>query len=102
MIPECIDRGPIRWYTYHRGIRGGIVRLLIYKNRLSFVKNFYFLDNEDYNLALRILKDKVARILHMKNEKYPQIYRLANYTLDATDVIEVTPAEFDNIFQTLQ
>jgi len=22
MIPEVIDRGPIRWYTYHQGIRG--------------------------------------------------------------------------------
>jgi len=101
MIPEVIDRGPIRWYTYHQGIRGGCVRLLIWKNRLSFVKSFSFATDEDYDLAIRILSNKIDRILHMKHEKHPQIYRLANYTIDASDVIEVTKEEFNNAFETL-
>ena len=101
MIPEVIDRGPIRWYKYHHGIKGGAFRLLIWKNRLSFVKTFAFWNDEDFNVAQRILQDKVARILYMKHEGKPEIYRLANYTLDATDVIEVTEEEFNSAFETL-
>ena len=101
MIPEVIDRGPIRWYTYWQGICGGCVRLLIWKNRLTFVKTFTFATDEDFDLACRILREKHMRILHMKHENHPQIYRMANYAVDASDVVEVTKEEFNYAFETL-
>lgn len=101
MIPEVIDRGPVRWHIDYQCIRGGIIRMLMYKNRLSFVKRFIFARDEDFELAQRILRDKVYRILYMKDEGHPQIYRIANYAIDATEVTEVSREEFDHIFETL-
>ncbi|MFW6121277.1 MAG: hypothetical protein ACOC80_10335 [Petrotogales bacterium] len=100
-MKEVIERGPLRWYIYHRGIRGGVVRCLIYKNRLNFIKQFTFATDEDYNIAMKILREKAARILYMKAEGHPQIYRLANYAIDATEVEEVTEKEFNYFFENL-
>jgi hypothetical protein len=98
MISEVNERGPIFWYSYHQGIRGGVLKLLIYKNRMSFVKLFSFCTNDKFNLSVKILTDNYSRILHMKNHTNPQIGRLASYAVDATKIQQVSKKDFDTMF----
>lgn len=92
---EVVERGIVKWKVYFTGIRGGIIKLYIRKNRVSFVKIFALRNTEDFETALRICKDKVARILHMKNGRCTDLARIANYCIDATSVEEMTKEEED-------
>jgi hypothetical protein len=78
----------IRWKICWTGIRGGAVLVHISKNRVAFIKRFVLKDNYSFETAQRILKDKVARILHLKNNVYPDLARLASYCIEATSVEE--------------
>ena len=86
---ETVERGIVKWKTVFTGIRGGDIQLHIVKNRVSFIKIFRLRNDDDFNTALRICKDKVARILHMKNGRNNDLARIANYCLDSTSVEEM-------------
>ena len=88
MITETTERGPLRWKINRIGIRGGIIRLKVNRNRMSFVKKFIFNDDETFNTAIKILRNKVTRVLHYKNEKNIYLGQVAQYAIDATEVIE--------------
>lgn len=92
---EVIERGPVKWAIEYEGIRGGAISLHICKNRTSFVKRFILIDNESFNIAIRICKEKVAQILHLKNQVHTDLARIANYCIDSTSVEEMTTEERD-------
>lgn len=88
---ETKERGLVKWQILQtwNGIRGGIIRLHIEKNRISFYKIFRFNNNEDFETAQKICKDKVSRILHFKNRLNTELARLATYCIEATSVEEM-------------
>lgn len=88
MIPETKVAGPLRWQVIWTGIRGGVIKLHIVKNRVSFVKKFVLKDKETFETAQKICREKVPRILHLKNHIYPDLALIANYCLEATSVEE--------------
>lgn len=88
-IKEYKERGPVYWKVCHNSIRGGIIKLTINKNRIVFDKNFILYNDEDFNIALNICKNKATRIIHMKNTNVPELGRLASYCIEATDVISM-------------
>lgn len=86
MIPPTKERGPLRWEIIFNGIRGGIIRIHVTKNNVSFYKKFIFRCDESFCTAIKILDDKVFRILHLKNNKDPKLGRLAEYAIESTVV----------------
>jgi hypothetical protein len=86
---DFIEMGPIKWIAYPSGIKGGYIKLHIIKNRTSFVKKFTFNQNEEYELAQKICKEKVSQILHLKNQKNPNLSIIANYCLNSTSIEEI-------------
>lgn len=90
---EIVERGIIKWTVEYEGIRGGAVSLYITKNRTSFIKRFILSDNEDFNTALKICKERVSQILHLKNPVNSALARIANYCIDSTSVEEMTTDE---------
>jgi hypothetical protein len=88
MIETAKERGPLFWKIKWIGIKGGIIRIKVYRNRLSFVKSFHFNDDVSFNIAKEIINDKVKRILHFKNQLNPNLGTLAQYCLDANEIIE--------------
>ena len=88
MINESEYVGRIWWQVSWTGLRGGVIKMLIYRERISFVKKFAFTDDESFNIAKRILGDKVAQILHLKNDKNYNLSRIAQYAIDAKEIIE--------------
>ena len=67
MIPITHKRGPLKWKVEFTGIRGGFIKARIEKNNISFCKKFMFRSDDSFDTAIRILDDKVFRILHLKN-----------------------------------
>jgi len=92
---EAVERGIVRWRVNYTGLRGGIIELYIRKNRVSFVKKFVLRNNETFETALKICKEKVFRILHMKNGVCTDLARIANYCIDSYSVEEMTLEERD-------
>ena len=88
-LPEVRDRGPVFWCLAWVGIRGGIVELKIHKNRMSFYKHFLFKNDEDFETAQRICKEKPQQIIHLKNTREPMLQRIAEYCIFATEVKEI-------------
>ena len=68
MISELDQAGPIWWRIIWAGIRGGIIEVKIHRNRISWVKKFMFNDDESFETAIKILKNKVTRVLHYKTK----------------------------------
>jgi len=85
----------VKWTVIYNGIRGGAILLYIVKNRTSFIKKFVLRDNESFETAKRICKEKVAQILHLKNPVNTNLARIANYCIDSTSVKEMTTEERD-------
>jgi len=96
---ETIVRGPVQWKVKYEGIRGGAIELHVVKNRVSFVKIIRLKKSEDFDTSLKICREKVSRILHIKNHKNPDLFRLANYCIDATSVEEMTTCNKINTFE---
>jgi len=92
---EVVDRRIVKWMVDYNGIRGGVILLFIVKNRTSFVKRFVLKDNESFETAIRICKEKVSQILHLKNSVNTNLARIANYCIDSTSVEEITTEERD-------
>ena len=77
MINETKERGPLFWKIKWIGINGGIIRIKVYRNRISFVKSLHFNDDISFNTAKEIIRDKVKRVLHFKNQLHPNLGILA-------------------------
>jgi len=88
MINESEYVGRIWWQVCWTGLRGGVIKILIYRERISFVKKYTFADDESFNIAKRIMRDRVAQILHLKNDKNSKLSQLAQYAIDAKEIIE--------------
>jgi len=88
MISETEFMGPMWWKISWEGIRGGLIKIKVHRNRISFVKTFHFNENETFETAIKILRNKVTRILHYKNQKHTYLGMLAQYAIDATEIIE--------------
>jgi len=90
MIRRAETRGELLWRPLFTGSRGGVVQLFINKNRIRFTKRIPLRNNEDFESAMKILRDKVYCIVHLKNKKNPDLARIAQYVIDATNVVEIT------------
>lgn len=86
MISDTNERGKLKWKVFWTGIRGGVIQAHISKNRISFQKKFIFKDDESFNTAIKILKERTFQILHYKDYDNPEVCRLAQYALESTSV----------------
>ena len=62
--------------------------MLVSRNRMSFVKKYIFKNDESFETAINILRNKVTRILHLRNDRVPALGKIANYALESTDIVE--------------
>lgn len=95
MIPKTNVRGPFKWKVEFAGIRGGVIKARIEKNNISFCKKFMFRSEDSFDTAIRILEDKVFRILHLKNNEDPELGRLAEYAIESTVVEKMKDVQCD-------
>jgi len=95
MLKETVDKGIVKWTVIYEGIRGGTILLYIVKNRTSFIKKFVLKDNDSFKEAIKVCKEKVYQILHLKDSMNTDLARIANYCIDSTSVEEMTTEERD-------
>jgi len=92
-IPKASERGKLGWRLLFHGMNGGVIQLLVNKNRTNFKKRIIFNKDEELELAVKVLRDRKETILRLKDRHHPEVARIAQYAIDATEITELQDEE---------